>query len=349
MTESDTKDIKLLSPAEADSLNQELRNERAGFSVGAGKRKRENKVVIAHLSDLHFSRSTDTGERLWKALLEDLQQQSIDLLVITGDLSDSSTIDACGNSGVEREFHRVTAFLRDLAEASKIDPSSIMLVPGNHDFRKSGFLGQKCKFDFFIRLFHFYYDHRLFPNLGLCVFAFNSNGPDRPVNFDGGMIHLEALDHFARVRNRIAEKCGLYWKSCTRIALVHHHPVAVGPIGSQSHAKIDPGWFNVVKHSGCFMSALAMSQIDLVLHGHKHYAGYSRTNFPFDASSEHSVSVVASGSVGKVRNGEPSYNLVTVHSNGEIILERRLFRGSTYSASELGPAVLSSGRKQGER
>ena len=103
---------------------------------------------IAHLSDLHLldlkgvhprrflnrrvtgmvnlltKRRNAHSPQIFERLLEDILEQNVDHVVITGDVT---------NLALESEFERVAAYLRLLW-----DYQHVSLVPGNHDYYTGG-------------------------------------------------------------------------------------------------------------------------------------------------------------------------------------------------------------------
>jgi hypothetical protein len=97
--------------------------------IRSGGRGRD--VRILHLSDLHFSDRTawDAGTVLDR-LAKDVEQISnsgkpLDLLIITGDIA---------FSGKQAEYGLARTWLVDrLLPAARLNPASLVIVPGNHD------------------------------------------------------------------------------------------------------------------------------------------------------------------------------------------------------------------------
>lgn len=82
---------------------------------------------IIHLSDLHFGTSQQAN--LWYSqLLQDLRYeleiQTIDALIISGDIASKST---------ESEYDAAYEFINEFRTDFKLEDSQIIIVPGNHD------------------------------------------------------------------------------------------------------------------------------------------------------------------------------------------------------------------------
>src|SRR6476659_1171841 len=82
-----------------------------------GLRKKKGQTRIAHISDLHFTSGTNyEDDDVWKALRLDLQTSGADLLVVTGDLIDSSVGDNIDQQGIRNAFSNTKDFLVSLCK-----------------------------------------------------------------------------------------------------------------------------------------------------------------------------------------------------------------------------------------
>jgi 3',5'-cyclic AMP phosphodiesterase CpdA len=294
------------------------------------QRKRDGCTVVAHISDLHFTATTAAEAAIWEALRQDLGKTGADILVVTGDLIDCSVGDNLQEAGVSQALDRVHTFIAEgLCGELAIDPAeALIVVPGNHDYRWKGLVSKQTYFDLFHEKFRPYYGHSMFPALRLCVFCFDSNTVDRGVNFATGLVAEEELVAFAAAVDEIKKVHLPTWLESTRLAVVHHHPM---PIAATEHRAgvTDREEFLLLKNAGLFMTELVRAEIDLVVHGHKHYPSFSRATFRPQEGSEQTIMVLGAGSVAG-KGQEPSYNMVTLHDNGEVLLERRWRRAAAY-------------------
>lgn len=104
-----------------------------------------------------------------------------------------------------------------------------------------------------------------------------------------------------------------------RIALVHHHPLPI------PDAKITEGLtsfepFLVLRNAGVLLRELNRCDVDLVLHGHKHYSSFSRLGYSLDHHVEGEIAVLAAGSAGvtHAEQGRNSINFVDVYRSGRM-------------------------------
>jgi 3',5'-cyclic AMP phosphodiesterase CpdA len=307
------------------------------FHIHHPIRKNDGKTLIAHISDLHFVSGTDHSDRIWAALREDLQSREVDLLIVTGDLIDNPISDVLSRERIRVAFENVYGYLSSaLCGDLKIDPSKgLLVVPGNHDFRLLGIKGwRRIEFDMFYSRFNQQFGHRLLPSLRLCAFTFDSNTTDKGINFATGLVRSEDLIEFSHTVEQINKNFTDEWLASTRVAILHHHPM---PIAATEHrgTVTEREEFLLLKNAGLFMNEMVKANIDLVFHGHKHYPAFSRVTFPLDDGREHTLTVLAGGSVGKRGIHDISYNLVTIEDNGEVSLERRVLRSSTYESHRI--------------
>ena len=92
-----------------------------------------SKRTFLHLSDIHFTTSSDNGYDLDQDLRNELiisaktafsEGAPPDAILITGDIA---------FKGDEAEFSTANSWLEELGEAIGVQPNSILCVPGNHD------------------------------------------------------------------------------------------------------------------------------------------------------------------------------------------------------------------------
>jgi 3',5'-cyclic AMP phosphodiesterase CpdA len=326
------------------------------YTLGSPKRKSRDKTVIAHISDLHFESDTKHDDAVWAALAADLAEQKVDFLAVTGDLIESSVRDNMRKQGIEGAFENVHRFLLSLCEHLKIDPEyGLGVVPGNHDFRAKGIASADSRFELvkrvkqrfvrphfapFYQKFGTYYRPKLLPSLNCCVFTFDSNTTDFGLNFASGRITNQDIVEFSSLSRKMEMEHRNEFGSCTKVVLVHHHPMPIAATELEP-SFIESEGFHLLKNAGLFMTEMVRHGIDLVLHGHKHYPAISKATFPVKENAEHTITVIAAGSVGKGGGAQLSYNLVTLLDNGEVRLDRKTRETATYGRATW-TAVLQS-------
>lgn len=313
-----------------------------------GSRKAKNQTRIAHISDLHFTSTTEfTHDDIWRALSADLQTSQADLLVVTGDLIDSSVRDNISKESLSRAFANVKEFLLSLCGELKIDPKTrLAVVPGNHDYRLKGVISSHSRFpvvgkvkrrflkphyDLFYQSFGDYFQARLLPELRCCIFTFDSNTTDLGLNLASGRItNIDLVDFLDLCRRWSTENLD-DWRECSKIALVHHHPMPIAATELRG-GFIESDAYHLLKNAGLFMTEMVSQGVDLILHGHKHYPAISQAKFPTPGTSPHTVSVIAAGSASKTGYPHSSYNLVTIFDGGGLTVERRIREFASYKS-----------------
>jgi predicted MPP superfamily phosphohydrolase len=296
--------------------------------------KTQGQTVIAHLSDLHFTSETNFETGSWAALLDDLssnERDKIDVLAVTGDLIDASFTDSVMSlmplvkDPIVEAFTKVDKYLRNLCTALNINPDEgLVVVPGNHDYRAKGILMSKQLPVKFYNLFKASCRPVLLPNLHVCLFVLDSNTMRNRFDLATGLIERDDLVKF----RRFAEKIRPLNAACTRVVLLHHHPMPI-PARENDDLMDNPG-FSLLKNAGQFMSLMVEARVDLVLHGHEHHPAFSKAFFPDDKLEEHMITIIGAGSAGKkVEN----YNLITITHGGQMRLERRARDGAGFRHS----------------
>jgi 3',5'-cyclic AMP phosphodiesterase CpdA len=299
--------------------------------------RKPGRTVIAHISDLHFRADTKTDDWILQALENSLAVTKPDLLFVTGDLIDSSIGDNAGYA-VQAALRKSRAYVESLCGTLHLDPQkSLFVVPGNHDYRIKGLFSKKSQADWFKEEFGTYFDFAAIPELNSVVFMFDSNSTDSGLNLASGLIERERFTEFERDVSSVREDAECNWFDSTKIALLHHHPMPIGPTEHRLSIT-DRDEFLLLKNAGLFMQQMARSEIDLVFHGHKHYPSFSKAVFPGAPGDGHSIAVIAAGSVRNAPAHFPrSFNVVTLHDSGEQELERRVLHADYYEPHDVVP------------
>jgi 3',5'-cyclic AMP phosphodiesterase CpdA len=293
--------------------------------------KTQGKTVVAHISDLHFRSDTSTRGYDLQALETSLRTINPDLLVVTGDLIDGYIGDMVREDLIKQALSNVRRYVESLCHAVGLDPEkSLFIIPGNHDYRIQGLFFKSALVDWFDEEFRKYSEPGLFPGLRTVIFCFDSNSPDSGINLAMGLVCRERLTEFESIVDRLKADDKARWFECTRIALLHHHPMPIAP--TEGSARItDRDEFLLLRNSGSFMEQMGREKIHLVLHGHKHYPSLSKVIFPKEGSIEHTIAVIAAGSVCRPPSQFcRSFNTVTMHNTGEIELERSDLEANSY-------------------
>lgn len=295
-------------------------------------RKAVGRTTVVHLSDLHAPPGNDYDGRVWAALREDLKTLAdrVDLLVATGDLIDNPWRGGPSDDQVVFDaMQKVAEYLVALCADLRVDATTALtVVPGNHDYRRQGLFRSRASAKLFKSVFERYIRHALYPELRMVCFAFDSNSDDGALNLAAGLVRPEDIVDFSAVVETVRKR--LDWPHLTKLALVHHHPM---PIGPTEHRTSIAGRAEhmLLKNAGLFLEEMVKARVDLILHGHHHYAAMSKACYPVDEDEFHTVSVLAGGSVGVGQ--PPTYYVLNFEDSGEVHVEQRSLTRVTYDSA----------------
>jgi 3',5'-cyclic AMP phosphodiesterase CpdA/tetratricopeptide (TPR) repeat protein len=311
-----------LAPSVAAEARSILRGE---------KERRARRIVVIHLSDVHFGKKPDSTEMhrfrqrsglhdhrsLAAHVLDECKQELVDgaalFVVISGDIA---------YQAVNDEYGEATIFIRSLLEGLQLGLDRLVVVPGNHDvnWKLSGYQ-LSHRFDAYLSFLstlygteqfkaiypHVDWDFRIdsprppshkilsfqeFRDLGIVFVGFNSCVlEDHELHF--GAIGQEQIKLAEALLANVPA-------SLVRVAVLHHH---VLPLESRlsregQGAEMDG---TLVRDYSLVERALHALNFDLVLHGHKHEPGIRVSRLI--PQGKKSLIVCGAGSVG-VEKGE---------------------------------------------
>ncbi|MEA1869417.1 MAG: metallophosphoesterase [Euryarchaeota archaeon] len=194
-------------------------------------------IRIVHLSDIHVSDAhllPDVAE----SVVQSVNEISPDIVVVTGDLT---------QNGIYPEF----ADAKELID--RIDCENKVIVPGNHDSRRVGYV-----------LFEDLFGARSSCHClgGVTVVGVDSSQPD----IDDGHVGRERYDWIAKS----------FETDDFKVFALHHHVIPVPMTGREEHILVD---------SGDVLELLDRCGVDLVLCGHRHVPWVWRLNDMFVANA----------------------------------------------------------------
>lgn len=265
-------------------------------------------TVVAHISDIHFGREVP---EVVAALIADLVEARPDVVVISGDLTQSAS---------HRQFAAARTFLDHL-------PAPCLVVPGNHDIVSFPlwelFLAPYRRWRRFVAT-------GLSPewsNAALLIKGVNSARPFGPyLNWSRGMLSPAQIAAVAASGRD------------PRVLMVAaHHPVAYGNDVERA--------YDLVTRSGDLLATLATRPRSLVLLGHRHRSHVSRWS-PSDGErpvasastlAPDDVLVVHAGTAtsDRLRGEVNSWNRITLADGGVGIEVRHYADGRWVCASHL--------------
>ena len=181
-------------------------------------------MQIVQLSDLHVGGLFK--EDAFNTIVNEVNELSPDVVIISGDLTDDGLI---------------FQFQQALSLIQKIKCPNLITLPGNHDYRHTGYLLFKKFFPF---------SNQIHEYENLVILTLGTARPDR----DEGEVGHRQNVWMENILNQHTEK--------TKIVVMHHHLIAIP----------DTGYANVVGilDAGDTLRACLESKVDLVLCGHKH-------------------------------------------------------------------------------
>ena len=277
---------------------------------------------IAHLSDLHYEES-EPGLR--SQVENILHGAKPDFVVVTGDL-------------VETNKPRELGYAKDWLDSlvAKLTPRPrLIVIPGNHDLKPWGTLGvplQSRRSACAPFLDTFRGDDRTTPiKKGVEVLA---GGPGAEICFIGvwsaqktsilatGNVTSDQLQELDTVLAGDEAKRALF-----RIVLVHHHPLPTrykpkGYVQQYSNSLM------AFHNAGQFLESMVRHECDLVLHGHRHFAGHAQYSLE---TGGHGVSVISAGTATRRDSDDQRgnhLNLIDLFYDGTARMESRFFSDS---------------------
>jgi 3',5'-cyclic AMP phosphodiesterase CpdA len=298
---------------------------------------------ILQISDLHYCRKTSI--ELIGQLTLIAKQEKPDIIVVTGDLTEHP---------FRSQMKKARAFIEHLQQ--ECGGCRVIVIPGNHDYKYKGLFGfgRLTRIPFHLsfrqradgqphRFWQLFRDaltpkgklmrdpieFRYLPEFGVCIFSFNSN-PLGNMLAGGEVATSDLQDLRARLKDlrTNGELKGLV--APYTIALVHHHPIptAYWP-GTFLDRLFDSGM--VFYNAGQFLQDLAEHSFYLVLHGHRHYAAFSRVAFA--DTLDKSIVVAAAGTCAAPQSDDPEryhLNIIDLNNDGTATMRSHFFNANVY-------------------
>ena len=238
-------------------------------------------MIIVQISDLHIG--SQFLEDKFDLLVEEVNELNPDTIVITGDLT---------NEGLMKEYKKCKLLL------SKFNTKKIIIMPGNHDYRNTGYL-------LFKKFFPFESVNELSDDVVLVTV-----GTARPDRNNGEVGYRQNI-----WLDRTMKK----YKNKIKIVAMHHHLIAIPDTGSDQLTVVD---------AGDVLRTILDTHVDVVLCGHKHR--------PW-AWNFRNLTVVNAGTATSERvRGffENTYNILTI-SNKKVNVDLKIVGGERLSMDEM--------------
>lgn len=308
---------------------------------------------ILHISDLHVA--SDADRSLIDDIAKAMHSKRPQVIVISGDFV---------NGPDETKLVAVRDRLGQLARefGDKDNPCLQVVVPGNHDCRRSGIFKSSPSAVFEKVFGKDWRRPAFFPATprGVAFFCFDSNTNDPRVNFARGKVGREEFRRFENDYLAMAKEHGQRFAEACKIAVLHHHPLpiadselsvlAAGDVIGKFKRYFTGDAFLGLEDAGVFLRQMVTKRIDLILHGHKHHPFYARVEV--DAADEKmgKTRILAAGSASKAteRGGyQNSFNFITLHEDGTLDAERWDNRSGTFYPQEPFSLISYEERRRG--
>lgn len=183
-------------------------------------------------------------------------------------------------------------------------------------------------------------DIRYSPEHGIAIFAFNSTPLFQMFGLATGKV---GGDQISRAASYIVENYEQL-ESALKLAVVHHHPVPIAYVSTHLKDRIQES-FMVFFNAGTFLRELGRPGVDVVLHGHKHFAGFTRVTYDLPESGRRQMNVLAAGSATTRVPGDPlgnEFNVIRVYDDDTVTAEQWYFSTSVRRKEESREYVLCS-------
>lgn len=248
-------------------------------------------MIIVQLSDIHVG--SQFKEETFEQVIEEVNALKPDAVILTGDLT---------NEGLTKEYEKCKNLI------SRIDTKKIIALPGNHDYRNTGYL-----------LFKKHFPFETVNDLGgdVVVVTIGTARPDR----DEGEVGYR--------QNLWLERTMKKYENKVKILAMHHHLVGIPDTGSARVEVID---------AGDVLRTILATKVNLVLCGHKHRPWIWNLK---------GLSIVNAGTASSERvRGlfENTYNIITI-KNKKIHVDLKIVGGKKIPLESIVEHYTRSGEE----
>jgi 3',5'-cyclic AMP phosphodiesterase CpdA len=248
-------------------------------------------MIIVQLSDIHVG--SQFKEETFEQVIEEVNELKPDAVILTGDLT---------NEGLTKEYEKCKSFI------SRLETKKIIALPGNHDYRNTGYLLFKK---------HFPFEAVNDLGEGVVVVTIGTARPDR----DEGEVGYR--------QNLWLERTMKKYESKIKILAMHHHLVGIPDTGSARVEVID---------AGDVLRTILATKVNLVLCGHKHRPWIWNLK---------GLSIVNAGTASSERvRGlfENTYNIITI-KNKKIHVDLKIVGGNKIPLESIVEHYTRSGEE----
>ena len=304
------------------------------------------RTTLIQISDLHLNLFSDKAVQAMVKVI--VAKEQPDLLIVSGDLA---------NQPVPWQMKRAAKFVRDIHSLCP-EKTFLMVIAGNHDFKFWGNVGlrrlSRIPFEIYFRLdglkYGFFWRcgqafrlglHALLPwsqqlreplqfhdlkDVGITLVGLNSNTLSEMMA--AGQVESGDLQDLFAKCNEAGKNPAFGFRY--KIAVVHHHPAPIADVSTSLAARVQES-FMVFYNAGLFLREINRRSFNLVLHGHKHFAGFLRVTSDFADRGRAEVSIAAAGSACHNQPDDPrGHHLHVIHLYDD---DTATLKGLFFSAS----------------
>ncbi|MDX1371880.1 MAG: metallophosphoesterase [Nitrososphaeraceae archaeon] len=238
---------------------------------------------IAQISDMHIGHHFK--KEVFEILTEELNSViNPDCIIITGDLTDEGLL-----SQYETARHKI----------DKLNCSNKIILPGNHDYRHTGYLLFKKFFPIRTQIHEFN---------DIVILTLNTARPDR----DEGEVGYR--------QNLWMEKSLFKFSDKIKVVAMHHHLISIPDTGTD---KV------IVYDAGDTLRSCLTSKVNLVLCGHKHRPWMWNLG-PLE------IAYAGTTTSDRYRGFfDNSYNIIEIDNNKTIKIEIKIVGGKRFPLNDL--------------
>ena len=221
-------------------------------------------MIIAHISDLHLG--PQFVPTSFKQAVKEIKKLKPDVVVASGDFTENGLL---------------TEYRWAAREMKELEDFPVIAIPGNHDYRSTGYLIYKELFG----------EKQTTTFGNVIFFAASTARPDRDEGEVGHRQNVWLEESLRKYKNKF------------RIVVMHHHVVQVPDTGTDRITIVDAG--DVLK-------SLLSAQADMVLCGHRHRPWIWKLN---DLLITHAGTVSSERTRGYFAN---TYNIVELNEKSGV-------------------------------
>ena len=270
-----------------------------------------DRVTLLHLSDLHFLSTYQVEGRKEPPELGHLMAQlsllkgKVDIIAVTGDLVDGEIRTAKSADALKSAMR----YLREITSVLGLTEKALLIIPGNHDYRRLGLFASPEMVLCFQKECGQYGQHSLFSfpesDLNLFFACFDSNVGLSPFELSTGYVDIHSVEQVETWVKGLKGDAKDFMDSAFRVALVHHHILPVADAEELLTRKerrrlrklLGAPELMILKNAAIFLRKLQRLRIRLVLHGHLHVRSCLQTVAHASANEPpRTMEIVAAGS-----------------------------------------------------